>query len=122
MRDTRPPTPRPAGASSTDQRTRRLSLECAPMLGAPRAGPARRGRDMKFHSKPVEEHAEVPLADDGRWEGIVAHWTRREAPGRGPVASGNACYVLSVHREGDRGHPSAQLAEITSLVQSPGDR
>jgi GTP-binding protein HflX len=77
---------------------------------------------MKFHSKPVEEHAEVPLADDGRWEGIVAHWSRREGPRRGPVPSGNACYVLSVHRQGDRGHPSAQLAEINSLVQSQGDR
>jgi GTP-binding protein HflX len=77
---------------------------------------------MKFHSKPVEEHAEVPLADDGRWESIVAHWTRREAPRRGPAPSGNACYVLAVHRPGDRGHPSAQLAELTSLVQSQGDR
>jgi GTP-binding protein HflX len=77
---------------------------------------------MKFHSKPLEEHAEVPLADDGRWEEIVAHWTRREAPRRGPIASGNASYVLSVHQRGDRGQPSAQLAEITSLVQSQGDR
>lgn len=76
---------------------------------------------MKFHSKPVEEHAEVPLADDGRLEAIVAHWTRREAP-RGSEAAGNACYVLSVHRHGDRGHPSAQLAEMTSLVQTQGDR
>ena len=27
---------------------------------------------MKIHSKPIEEHPEVPLADDGRWEAIVA--------------------------------------------------
>jgi GTP-binding protein HflX len=77
---------------------------------------------MRFHSKPVEEHAEVPLADDGRWEAIVAHWTRREAPRREAATSGNACYVLSVHRRGDRGHPAAQLAELTSLVGSQGDR
>jgi GTP-binding protein HflX len=77
---------------------------------------------MKFHSKPIEEHAEVPLADDGRWEEIVAQWTRREAPRHGRGPTGNACYVLSVHREGDRGHPSAQLAEIASLVESQGDR
>jgi GTP-binding protein HflX len=77
---------------------------------------------MKFHSKPVEEHAEAPLADGGRWEEIVAHWSCREALRRGPVPSGNACYVLSVQRPADRGHPSAQLAEITSLVQSQGDR
>jgi GTP-binding protein HflX len=77
---------------------------------------------MKFHSKPLEEHAEVPLADGGRWEAIVAHWTRREAHRLDPVPTGNACYVLSIHRQGDRGQPSAQLAEITSLVQSQGDR
>src|SRR6185312_9425015 len=103
-------------------RTRRLALERAPMLGAPRAGPAQRTWTMKFHSKPLEEHAEVPLADDGRWEAIVAHWTRREAPQRGAAPSGNACFVLSVHRNGDRGDPSAQLAEMTSLVQTQGDR
>jgi GTP-binding protein HflX len=77
---------------------------------------------MKFFSKPLDEHAEVPPADDGRWEAIVAHWTRREAPQRGADPSGNTCYVLSVHRRGERGHPPAQLAEITSLVQSQGDR
>ena len=33
---------------------------------------------MKFHSKPLEEHDEVPLADDGRWEERVAHWKQRE--------------------------------------------
>ncbi len=77
---------------------------------------------MKFHSKPVEEHAEVPLADDGRWEAIAADASRRQAPRRGPAAGGNACYVLSVHRARDRGDPSAQLAEITSLVQTQGDR
>jgi GTP-binding protein HflX len=80
---------------------------------------------MKFHSKPLEEdaeHAEVPVADDGRWEEIVAHWTRREVPQRGPVPSTNACFVLSVHRQRDRSDPTAQLAEITSLVLSQGDR
>jgi GTP-binding protein HflX len=77
---------------------------------------------MRIHSKPVEEHAEVPLADDSRWEEIVAHWRRREAPQRAASAEGNACYVLSVHRRGDAGDPSAQLAEIASLVTTQGDR
>ncbi len=77
---------------------------------------------MKFYSKPLEEHAEVPLADDGRWEAIVAHWTRREAAQRGAAPSGNACFVVSIHRHGERGDPSAQLAEMTSLVQTQGDR
>lgn len=77
---------------------------------------------MKFHSKPVREHVEVPLPDDGRWEEMVDYWSRREAPQRGALAGGNACYVLSVHRHDDRGDPSAQLAEITSLVETQGDR
>src|SRR5262245_13913917 len=77
---------------------------------------------MKFYSKPVAEHAEIPLADDGRWESIVAHWTRREAPQRTAAPNGNACYVLSVYRHGDNSDPQAQLAEITSLVETQGDR
>ena len=79
---------------------------------------------MKIHSKPIEEHAEVPLADDGRWEAIVAHWQRREAPQRPPphAPQGNACYVLSVQHRGDAGDPQAQLAEMASLVRTQGDR
>ena len=77
---------------------------------------------MKIHSKPVEEHAEAPLADDGRWEAIVAHWQRREAPARGVAPRGNACYVLSVRHRGDANEPEAQLAEIASLVRTQGDR
>jgi GTP-binding protein HflX len=77
---------------------------------------------MKFFSQPVEEDAEVPLADDGRWEAIVAHWQRREAPPQGGGAEGNACYVLSVRRRGAPGEPQAQLAEIASLVRTQGDR
>src|SRR3954471_14685526 len=92
------------------------------MLGAPRAGPARRGHVMKFHSKPIEEHAEVPLADDGRWEAIVAHWQRREAPHDSATSRGNACYLPSVQHRGDAGDPQAQLAELASLVRTQGDR
>lgn len=77
---------------------------------------------MKFHSKPVEEHPEVPLADEGRWEAIVAHWQRREAPQGAVAPRGNASYVLSVQRRGDAGDPAAQLAEIVSLVETQGDR
>ena len=77
---------------------------------------------MKIHSKPVEEHVEVPLADDGRWEAIVAHWQRREALPSGAAPEANACYVLSVRRRGEAGDPHAQLAEIASLVRTQGDR
>lgn len=77
---------------------------------------------MKFHSKPVSEHAEVPLADDGRLEELVAHWTRREAPQRALAEGGNACYVVSVHRRPDTDVSGALLDEITGLVEAQGDR
>jgi GTP-binding protein HflX len=83
---------------------------------------AREDTTMKIHSKPVEEHAEVPVADDGRWEELVAHWKRREAPQHAANDQGNTCYVLSVHRRGQAGDPAAQLAEIASLVATQGDR
>jgi GTP-binding protein HflX len=77
---------------------------------------------MKFHSKPIEEHGEVPLADDGQWEQQVAHWTTQEA-GSEPAADGqNACYVVSVGNWRDSTHEQAQLAEILALVQAQGDR
>jgi GTP-binding protein HflX len=87
---------------------------------------------MKFHSKPIEEHGEVPLADDGQWEQQVAHWTGSHARGTGlagreagsePAADGqNACYVVSVGNWRDSTHEQAQLAEILALVQAQGDR
>jgi GTP-binding protein HflX len=77
---------------------------------------------MKIHSKPVEEHAEAPSPDDHRWEAIVAHWRRREAPHITTASTGNACYLLSVQHRGDAGDPQAQLAEMASLVRTQGDR
>jgi GTPase len=76
---------------------------------------------MKFYSKPIEEHAEVPVADDGRLDQLISHWTeRRAAPTAAPV--GNACYVLSVHRRQDADAAQAQLDEILGLVAAQGDR
>lgn len=88
---------------------------------------------MRFHSTPIEEHAEVPLADGGRWEQLVAHWTQlQQGESSGAThtgGEGNACYVLSVHRPavatatGDPTLvPTAELEEITALVQAQGDR
>jgi GTPase len=76
---------------------------------------------MKFHSKPIEEHAEVPLADAGRLEQLISHWTARQPT---PVAagSGSGCYVLSVYRRDDADAAQAQLREITGLVDAQGDR
>jgi GTP-binding protein HflX len=77
---------------------------------------------MKFSSKAISEHAEVPLADDGKLEEIVEHWRERREPSRGELANGKACYVVSVGRERTPAVRSAQLAEIVSLVQGQGDR
>jgi GTPase len=76
---------------------------------------------MRFHSKPIEEHAEVPLGDAGRLDELVSHWTDRRA-GPGAMRGGNSCYVLSVHRRTEAAGAQAQLAEITALVQAQGDR
>jgi GTP-binding protein HflX len=77
---------------------------------------------MKFHSKPIDEHTEVPLADDGRWEEQVAHWTEREEGPERQADGQNACYVVSVHSWKEPTHEQAQLAEILALVQAQGDR
>ena len=77
-----------------------------------------------FSSKPISEHAEVPLADDGELESIVAHFRGRHANERAVRAfSGNDAYVVSVAPdERDPTARGAQLAEIVSLVESQGDR
>jgi GTP-binding protein HflX len=77
---------------------------------------------VKFTSKPVAEHAEVPLADDGRWESIVADWQSRGRSPGGDREGGNASYVVSVGPSREALARSAQLAEIVSLVRNQGDR
>lgn len=77
---------------------------------------------VKFRSKAISEHAEVPLADDGQWESLVATWdAKRDA--RAPIhleADERSCYVASVGAERDPKIRAAQLAEIRALVQSQG--
>lgn len=74
----------------------------------------------KFGSKPIAEHEEVPLADEGRWEEIVDHFTDRKA--LSPAHDASASYVVSVGQERDPHVRAAQLAEIVALVQSQGGR
>jgi len=76
---------------------------------------------LKFNSRPVSEHSEVPLADDGQLEKLIEHWRVREAA---DVASehGSACYVVSIGAERDPSARAAQLAEIVALVQHQGGR
>ncbi|MCU0688002.1 MAG: GTPase HflX [Polyangiaceae bacterium] len=77
---------------------------------------------FKFTSKPIAEHAEAPLADEGRWENLVAAWQARRTPAEAADGAGVAVYVVSVGAERDPHAREAQLAEITSLVQHQGDR
>ena len=76
---------------------------------------------MRFHSKPIDEHADVPLADEGQLEVLTTFWDARRRRSRTDPEDGNACYVLSVLRDW-RGVAEAQLAEITGLVQAKDDR
>lgn len=74
---------------------------------------------VKFNSKAIAEHAEVPLADDGQLESLVAVWDeKRKQSAAGDEAS--RCYVASVGQERDPLVRAAQLSEIVSLVRSQG--
>lgn len=75
---------------------------------------------MRFHSKPIAEHAEAPLGDEGRLEQLITHWTDRR-PATKPTTGRNACYVLSVTTRAQAESAHAQLAEITGLVEAQGD-
>ncbi|MEQ8278613.1 MAG: GTPase HflX [Deltaproteobacteria bacterium] len=75
---------------------------------------------MKFTSKPVAEHREVPVADQGRFEGIVAYWSERNA--KRDVAHRVPAYVVSVAAPSDPDYVrEARLAEILALVGAKGD-
>jgi GTPase len=77
---------------------------------------------MKFSSKAISEHAEVPLADEGQFENLVAYWSERQAEHTGDPTEASSSYVVSVGRERDPLVRAAQMAEIVSLVQSQGGR
>lgn len=77
---------------------------------------------LKFSSKAISEHAEVPLADEGRLEKLVAHWSEREAGQPADDAEGSACYVVSIGPARELSVRTAQLAEIVALVKSQGGR
>jgi GTP-binding protein HflX len=76
---------------------------------------------MRFHSKPIEEHIEVPLADEGQWEELVARWAARHKGPAAPDTGQNRCYVVSVGDWVDDTQRDAQLAEILALVRAQGD-
>ncbi|HEX2871648.1 MAG TPA: GTPase HflX [Polyangiaceae bacterium] len=76
---------------------------------------------LKFNSKPVAEHSEVPLADGGELEQLVEQWSAREAT-QAVTEDRSACYVVSVGAERDPTARAAQLAEIVALVEHQGGR
>jgi GTP-binding protein HflX len=77
---------------------------------------------LKFNSKPVSAHSEVPLADDGELEKLVEHWSAREGS-RAPLESDTSCcYVVSIGSDRDPIARAAQLAEIVALVEHQGGR
>jgi GTP-binding protein HflX len=81
-------------------------------------GLSKNGNVMRFSSKAISEHVEVPLADEGRLEKLVAHWAeRRNAP---PEGDATRSYVVSVGCERDPLVRAAQMEEIVALVQSQG--
>ncbi len=76
---------------------------------------------MKFHSQPIEEHDEVPLADHGQLEQIVSNWTRPRVGSPDSSNPGHRCYLLSIQRPHDPGDAGSQLAELRGLVEAQGD-
>lgn len=77
---------------------------------------------LKFNSKPVSEHSEVPLADEGEFEKLVEHWSARTATRESLDRDSSACYVVSIGSDRDPIARAAQLAEIVALVQHQGGR
>jgi GTP-binding protein HflX len=110
-------------AAHATQRSRFGSAFAAPRP-APRIVIAKKRRIYmyKLTSKPIAEHAEAPLADEGRWEALVSAWVAREKRTEHAQGEGNADYVVSVGAERDATARQSQLAEITSLVRHQGDR
>ena len=75
---------------------------------------------LKFNSRAISEHSEVPLADDGQLERLVEDFRARQTATAATTTEAVACYVASVGPERDPQVRAAQLAEIVSLTQNQG--
>ena len=75
---------------------------------------------MRFYSEPVPEHADVPVADQGRWEELVESWSAKAVDPSQTKLEETLVYVLSISQERDPLVQEAQLAEILSLVRAEG--
>jgi len=76
---------------------------------------------MKVQSRPVGEHAEVPLSDDGRWEEVVRSGLERTAMQGSHARSSCPCYVVSISSSKDRIAAESQQLELCGLVEAQGD-
>lgn len=77
---------------------------------------------MKFSSRAVEEHVEVPVADEGRWEDVIAEFDARRATAAQRSADGrSAVYVVCVGVGRRADISRGQRDEIVSLVRAQGD-
>jgi len=80
---------------------------------------------MRFHSTPIDEHAEVPLSDEGRLEELISHFQPDGASAskqeERPNERRNACFVVSIYRPREEASALAQLDEVTALVEAQGD-
>ena len=77
---------------------------------------------MRFESKPIDEHVEVPLADDGELDNLVERFTQRRARPKVSHSLGNDCYAVCVGDWSADYSRDAQLAEIVGLTKAQGDR
>lgn len=76
---------------------------------------------MRFHSTSVAEHAEAPLADEGRLEALTLRFEGRDPRRLLPSRVDNADYVVSIPEGDDPRARAAQLDEIVKLVTHQGD-
>ena len=76
---------------------------------------------MKFNSKPVVEHKEVPLADEGKFEEVIDQWQSKIHHVSNSSETQNLSYVVSVTDKNSTENKAAKLAEILGLVKAQGD-
>lgn len=74
---------------------------------------------MRCNSKPIVEHPEVPVADEGRLEELVNSWEQRKPLPKTQNAENIKSYIVSLGSGEDL---SGQLAEIMSLVRTQGNQ
>jgi GTP-binding protein HflX len=80
---------------------------------------------MKFTSKSIEEHKDVPLADQGQLEEILDLFDNSGSNSATSIGTAshqpNKSYVVSINSKDSQLNKQAKLDEIVGLVQAQGD-